>query len=358
MTKGVLRIATTELRATTIVEQLKTVGFPHYDISVLVSDKTGTRDFVPEQHTKAPRDAATGAGTNVVLGGDLPISGLGPFIAVGPPSMATLSGAAAGEAPGGLTGALLDLSIPEYEAKRYERKIKNGNILIFVHARDNTEREIAKAIFAHAGAEDIAYTEEAAVAKPELAVEDKGHRAIACATGSIRHVPTVLPSLKPENMEAPWATYRRRDNWMDSPLGLGNPDPDLSGLVSVARVHLRQSTLPSQLTSPSARHSRRGVRHFSTERRRTGLACYRPMPRSGPEATTARAVTRTRGVARKREKRSLKKFRPEQQVKPTLPEAIPESKRVSHSLTDWILTLGISELWRAGSDGRSHLPQK
>jgi hypothetical protein len=105
MTTGVLCIATTELQATTIVEQLRTAGFPHYDISVLFSDKTGTRDFVP----------------------------------------------------------------PEYGAKRYEREIKNGNRLIFVHARDRTERDIAKAIFAHAGAADIAYAEEAAVAKQELA---------------------------------------------------------------------------------------------------------------------------------------------------------------------------------------------
>ncbi len=168
MTKGVLCIATTEIQATTIVEHLKTAGFLHVDISVLCSDKTGTRDFASEQHTKALKGAATGTGTSFVLGGALPIPGLGPFMAAGP-IMATLSGASAGATLGGLTGALLGLNVPEYGAKRYERKIKNGNILIFVHARDSTERDIAKAIFAHTRAEDIAYTEEAAVAKQELA---------------------------------------------------------------------------------------------------------------------------------------------------------------------------------------------
>lgn len=168
MTKGVLCIATTELQATTIVEQLKTAGFPQYDILILFSGKTGTRDFAAEQHPKAPTGAATGAGTSVALNDAFPPPDLGPFIAA-EPIMATLSGAAAGAPPGGLTGALLGLSLPEYGAKRYERKIKNGNMLIFVHARDSTERDIAKAIFAHAGAEDIAYTEEAAVAKQELA---------------------------------------------------------------------------------------------------------------------------------------------------------------------------------------------
>ena len=96
--------------------------------------------------------------------GALAIPGLGPFIAAGP-IMAALSGAAAGAALGGVTGALIGLGIPEYEAKRYEGKIKEGNILISVHAEDSTMRDRAKAIFERAGAEDISYTEEAGVEK-------------------------------------------------------------------------------------------------------------------------------------------------------------------------------------------------
>jgi hypothetical protein len=167
MIKGVFCIATTELQVATIVEQLKTAGFPQYDISLLCSDKTGTRDFAAEQHPKALKGAATRAGTSVVPGGALPIPGLGSFTASGP-IMETLSGAAAGATLEGLTGALLGLNIPEDKANQYEGKIKNGNILLSVHARDSIERDIAKAIFAHAGAEDIAYMEEAAVAKQEL----------------------------------------------------------------------------------------------------------------------------------------------------------------------------------------------
>ena len=64
----------------------------------------------------------------------------------------------------GLTGHSLGLGIPEYEAKRYEGKIKEGNMLISVHADDSTEMD-AKAIFERAGAEDISYTEEAGVEK-------------------------------------------------------------------------------------------------------------------------------------------------------------------------------------------------
>jgi hypothetical protein len=171
MAKSVFCIAKTEAQAVAIVEQLKVAGFSHNDISVLFPDKTGTKDFAHEQHTKAPEGAVTGAGTGGVLGGALgwlvgigalAIPGLGPFIAAGP-ILAALSGAAAGAALGGVTGALIGMGIPEYEAKRYEGKIKEGNVLISVHAQDSTERDRAKTIFEQAGAEDISSTEEARV---------------------------------------------------------------------------------------------------------------------------------------------------------------------------------------------------
>jgi hypothetical protein len=171
MAKAVFCIARSEAQAISIVERLKAAGFSSNDISVLFPDKAGTKDFAHEQHTKAPEGAATGAGTGGVLGGALgwlvgigalAIPGLGPFIAAGP-IMAALSGAAAGAALGGLTGALIGMGIPEYEAKRYEGKVKEGNVLISVHAEDSTERNRAKTIFDEAGAEDISYTEEAHV---------------------------------------------------------------------------------------------------------------------------------------------------------------------------------------------------
>jgi hypothetical protein len=171
MAKAVFCIAKTEAQAVTIVDQLKAAGFSKNDISVLFPDKTGTKDFAHEQNTKAPEGAAAGAGTGGVLGGAfgwlvgigaLAIPGLGPFVAAGP-IMAALSGAAAGAALGGITGALIGMGIPEYEAKRYEGKLKEGNILISVHTKDSTEISRAKDIFSRAGAEDISYTEEARV---------------------------------------------------------------------------------------------------------------------------------------------------------------------------------------------------
>jgi hypothetical protein len=78
--------------------------------------------------------------------------------------MAALGGAAAGAAAGGLTGALVGLGMPEYEAKRYEGKIKSGGILISIHTDDGDEVTRAKKLFKSAGAEDISYTGEAKAA--------------------------------------------------------------------------------------------------------------------------------------------------------------------------------------------------
>src|SRR3984957_16877607 len=173
MAKAVFGIAKTESQAITIADQLKASGFSENDVSVLFPDKQGTKDFAHEQNTKAPEGAAPGAAGGAVLGGALgwivgigalAIPGLGPFIAAGP-IMAALAGAAGGGAVGGLTGALIGMGIPELEAKQYEGKIKDGNILMSVHTEDSKERDRAKAIFVNGGAEDISYTGEASVDK-------------------------------------------------------------------------------------------------------------------------------------------------------------------------------------------------
>jgi uncharacterized membrane protein len=163
MATTIFGIATSERQASDIINQLQSSGFSSDDVSVLYSNKVGATDFGVEHETKAPEGMAAGATTGGLLGGalgwlagvgSLAIPGLGPFIAAGP-IMAALSGAAMGAAVGGLTGALVGLGIPEYEAKRYESRIKEGNILISVLCGDNRTKDMAKKIFEHAGAEDI-----------------------------------------------------------------------------------------------------------------------------------------------------------------------------------------------------------
>jgi uncharacterized membrane protein len=92
----------------------------------------------------------------------LAIPGVGPFIAAGP-IMAALGGAAIGGATGGVIGALVGMGIPEYEAKRYDGKIKSGNTLISVHTNDSDQVKKAKEIYERLGAEDIKSTRESAV---------------------------------------------------------------------------------------------------------------------------------------------------------------------------------------------------
>src|SRR5271170_3424960 len=150
------------------VDGLKSAGFSNRDISVLFPQSAGSKDFAHEKGTKAPEGATAGAGTGVILGGTmgwllgicaLAIPGLGPFIAAGP-IMAMLSGAAIGGGVGGVVGGLIGWGIPEYEAKRYETNLRQGNILLSVHARTAEEAKKVEAIFKDRGGYDVKRTAE------------------------------------------------------------------------------------------------------------------------------------------------------------------------------------------------------
>jgi len=175
MKKSVFCIAKSEEQAVRIANNLKAAGFADNDISAIFPDKQGSRDFAHEQHTKAPEGAVSGAAAGGIIGGalgwlvgigSLAIPGLGPFIAAGP-ILAALSGAAAGGTVGGITGGLIGLGIPEYEAKQYEGKLREGNILMSVHAEDSEQVSRAKDIFKNGGAEDISYSGESSISRSD-----------------------------------------------------------------------------------------------------------------------------------------------------------------------------------------------
>jgi hypothetical protein len=183
--KSVFCIATSREQANGIVGELKNASFSNNDISVLFPDKDSTRDFAHEKNTKAPEGAVAGAGTGGVVGGALgwiagigvlAIPGVGPFVAAGP-IMAALSGAAIGAAAGGIAGGLIGMGIPELEAKRYEGKVKAGNLLISVHTENSAEITRAKHIFTKAGAQDICTTGEASTPKDSQAADRPAHPA-------------------------------------------------------------------------------------------------------------------------------------------------------------------------------------
>ena len=151
------------------VDRLIASGFRNEDISVLLQDNVGTKDFAHEKQTKAPEGTTTGAVAGGAIGGTLgllagigalAIPGLGPFIAAGP-IMATLAGIGSGGVVGGVIGALVGMGIPEYEAKRYEGRIKEGGILLSVHCDNSDWVKKAKEVLKHTGAEDISSTGEA-----------------------------------------------------------------------------------------------------------------------------------------------------------------------------------------------------
>jgi len=168
---AVFGIYKSSAEAESAVDRLSSAGFSHNDISVLLPDTQSSKEFAHEKNTKAPEGTTTGVATGGVVGGTLgllagigalAIPGLGPFIAAGP-IMASLAGLGVGGAVGGLIGALVGMGIPEYEAKRYEGRVKNGGVLLSVHCDKSDEISRAKDLLKQTGAEDISSTGEKAV---------------------------------------------------------------------------------------------------------------------------------------------------------------------------------------------------
>ncbi len=144
---------------------------------MLMPDQQSTRDFAVRKETKAPEGATTGAATGGVIGGTLgilvglgtlAIPGLGPLLAAGP-IVAGLAGVGAGGAVGGLIGALVGMGIPEYEARRYEGRVKDGGVLLSVHCETPGEILRAKEVLRDTGAVDIAASGESTGVRDEPA---------------------------------------------------------------------------------------------------------------------------------------------------------------------------------------------
>lgn len=195
MKRAVFGLAKNEEQVRRIVNELQNEDFAIETISVMAYDREnrftrfneeGELETNPEffenrnrkkrttigheKHTKAPEGAATGATAGGILGGTLgllaglgalAIPGLGPFIAAGP-IMAALSGSAIGGSLGLIVGSLVGMGIPEYEAKKLEKGLKEGFILVSVDVNDSKQLEHAKEVLKREGATDIASVPEKA----------------------------------------------------------------------------------------------------------------------------------------------------------------------------------------------------
>ena len=169
-------------QAESAVATLMRSGFSSDDISLLAPDQHTTKELATEKNTKAPEGTTTGVTAGGVIGGTLgllagigalAIPGVGPFIAAGP-IMGALAGLGVGAAAGGLVGALVGMGIPEYEAKRYEGRVKDGGILLSVHCDDSDSVTKAKDILERSGAEDISSAGEKAASTHGVVTERSG----------------------------------------------------------------------------------------------------------------------------------------------------------------------------------------
>jgi hypothetical protein len=182
------------------VSALRNHGFRNTDISILMPENVGNKDLAHEKSTKAPEGATAGGLAGGIAGGvlgwlagigALAIPGLGPLIAAGP-IVAALAGAGAVGAVGGVLGALAGLGVPEYEAKRYEGRVKQGGVRLSVHCDDADWVRRAKELLRDTGAEDIASAGEASA---DFHATDRPRPRIRAVTGSILEEP---PSLETE----------------------------------------------------------------------------------------------------------------------------------------------------------------
>jgi hypothetical protein len=160
------------------IDGLTMAGFSNQALSVLLSDK----DELTEDTTEASEAATAGAGIGGVVGGALgllagvgalALPGVGPFIAAGP-IMASLAGLGVGGAVGGFVGALIGMGIPEFEAKLYDLRVKDGGVLVAVHCESSEGISKARDVLKAAGGEDIATCLEESLSS---SYENSGHAA-------------------------------------------------------------------------------------------------------------------------------------------------------------------------------------
>ncbi len=149
--------------AAAAVDRLVQDGYHSDDISVLMSDRTKTKEFAIETGTEATKGAGIGGAVGgtvgatlagiAAIGTSLAIPGLGLVIAG--PVAAALAGAGAGAATGGLVGMLVGAGIPEHHAKVYDTGLREGGILVGVEPKMNEDTKRLEQLMKESGAEGV-----------------------------------------------------------------------------------------------------------------------------------------------------------------------------------------------------------
>ena len=132
---------------------LKEKGYSDDEINLIMTDDTRKKYYADDKKTEIGTKAAEGAGKGSAIGGtvgaivgviaalgtSLLIPGLG--IVIAGPIAAGLAGAGAGGLTGGIIGALIGSGIPEERARLYESGLKNGNVVLGVHPRNDEDAD-------------------------------------------------------------------------------------------------------------------------------------------------------------------------------------------------------------------------
>jgi uncharacterized membrane protein len=172
MSNVVLGLFADRSYANDAVNDLQTRGYNTKDISIIMRDTDGKTVSETSTGENVAGGALSGATTGGMIGaiagllvgiGAIAIPGIGGVLIGGPIAAAlgltgaaatTVSGAVTGALAGGLLGGLVGLGVPEEEAKIYESRVKEGQILVFVPLGTKSEEEV-RTVLAEFGATEI-----------------------------------------------------------------------------------------------------------------------------------------------------------------------------------------------------------
>jgi len=150
----------------TVVTSLRREGFRCSNVSVLFRDNRGTweqthmkdfKTFIDARSTSMTAGSSHGALRWLAGIGVLVLPGHGNFVAAGP-VRAALQGTEFGGIHSALVVSLMAMGVPEWQAKRYKRRLSDGWFLLSVQSHDSLLTTRAQRILEDALAYEVVST--------------------------------------------------------------------------------------------------------------------------------------------------------------------------------------------------------
>lgn len=149
--------------AESAADALSKDGIPPQDLAVVLPENIPAANVETKIEPKTPVETSTAATSRGILSGPLGvlaglsilvIPGLGPLVGEGT-LKAGLAGMGVESAVGNFAKYLINLGVPELEAKRYEDRLQQEYILISARVDSPEKAARVNAIFKRTGGEDI-----------------------------------------------------------------------------------------------------------------------------------------------------------------------------------------------------------